>query len=409
MKRLFLTIAMLGLCSSAFAGGYRVALQGVRQAAMGGVSADARDASIAFYNPAGLAFVDSKLSVAIGGFGVNTEAKWQDPLTLNKSVTDNKMSTPVYAAISYKPVEDLAVAVSFTTPYGSSLTWPTNWENKANVTKIELKSFYIQPTVAYKFNDWFSLGVGLIFARGSVDLDRVVTVAGNDIDLNINDKDATGKGFNIGAYFKPSEKLAVSIAYKSKIDMEANKGNLTWANVPGVLQSNPNFMVDKFNASLPLVSEFTFGLAYRPTEKWMIGADVMVDGWSRYKRLTFDLYNEQTGQGYQNTATKDFKDVAIWRVGTEYAFTDMILGRVGYTYDPSPVRSEYWSSETPSTTQHTISGGLGFKFANGFYLDLMGQYLIGTERYVHNIESNFQGDFKLKALNFGLGLTYNLK
>ncbi len=409
MKRLFLTIAMLGLCSSAFAGGYRVALQGVRQAAMGGVSADVRDASIAFYNPAGLAFVDSKLSVSIGGFGVNTEARWQDPLTLSRSVTDNKMSTPIYAAVSYKPTDDLAVGLSVTTPYGSSLTWPKDWENRANVTKIELQSFYIQPTVAYKFNEWFSLGVGMIFARGSVDLDRTMSVAGNDIELNIKDKDATGRGFNIGAYFKPSDKLAFSIAYKSKVDMEANKGNLTWSNVPAVLQSNPNFAVNKFNASLPLVSEFTFGIAYRPIERWLIGADVVVNGWSRYKALTFNLYDEETGAGYANSATKNFKDTAILRFGTEYAFTDMIMGRVGYSFDPTPVPSEYWSSETPSTDQHTISAGVGFKFGNGFYLDLMGQYLMGEERYVHNIESNFQGDFKVKALNFGVGLTYNLK
>ncbi|WP_395090779.1 OmpP1/FadL family transporter [Vaginella massiliensis] len=409
MRRLFISLALLGLSSSAFAGGYRVALQGVRQAAMGGVSADVRDASVAFYNPAGLAFVDSKLSIAIGGFGVNSEAKWQDPVTLHSSVTDNKMSTPVYAAVSYKPIDDLAVGLSITTPYGSSLTWPKDWENRANVTEIELKSFYFQPTVAYRFNEWFSVGFGFIYSRGSVNLQRAMNLAGNEIGLEIDSKEASGTGFNLGAYFKPSDKVSVSIAYKSKVDIEVDGGDVTWSNVPSALATNPNFNTNHFNASLPGVSEFTFGLAYRPIEKLLLGADVVVNGWSRYKELDIELYNDQTGYSTNSVAQKRFKDTAIYRVGAEYAFTDMIFGRLGYSYDPSPVTSEYWSSETPSANQHAFSAGVGFKFGSGFYLDLLGQYIRSEERYVHNIESNFQGDFKFKAINFGVGLTYNLK
>lgn len=409
MRRLFITLALLGLSSSAFAGGYRVALQGVRQAAMGGVSADVRDASVAFYNPAGLAFVDSKLSVAIGGFGVSSEAKWQDPLTLNSSVTDNKLSTPIYAAVSYKPIDDLAVGVSVTTPYGSALTWPKDWENRANVTDIELRAFYIQPTVAYKFNEWFSLGFGFIFSKGSVNLQRAMNIAGNEINLELDTKEASGTGFNIGAYFKPSDKVAVSIAYKSKVDFDVEGGDVMWTNVPSALATNDNFTTNRFNASLPGVSEFTFGLAYRPTEKLLLGADLVVNGWSRYKVLDIELYNEQSGFSTSSPATKKFKDTAIYRFGAEYGFTDMIAGRVGYSYDPSPVSSEYWSSETPSSNQHAFSAGLGFKFGSGFYLDLLGQYVLGEERYVHNIESNFQGDFKFSAINFGVGLSYNLK
>ena len=71
MRRLFLAALLLGMGVSAFAGGYRVSFQGVRQASMGLTSVThTHDASVMFYNPAGLAFVDSKVSIAAGGFGI---------------------------------------------------------------------------------------------------------------------------------------------------------------------------------------------------------------------------------------------------------------------------------------------------------------------------------------------------
>ena len=93
----------------------------------------------------------------------------------------------------------------------------------------------------------------------------------------------------------------------------------------------------------------------------------------------------------------------------KYTFTDNIQGRVGYYHDKSPVPSAFWSSETPSTNLNSFSAGLGIKLNSGFYVDLFGSYVQGEERHVNNIADNFVGDVKLHAINFGLGVTYNLK
>src|SRR5690554_1745946 len=108
MKKIYLAALMLGMGISAFAGGYRVSLQGVRQASMGLTSVmHARDASVAFFNPAGLAFIDSKISIAAGGFGIMNKVKWQNPSTLESAETDSPLKTPIYFAASYRPFEDI--------------------------------------------------------------------------------------------------------------------------------------------------------------------------------------------------------------------------------------------------------------------------------------------------------------
>ena len=72
MKKIVLSAALLaGVLAQA--GGFRVALQGVKQLAMAHTSAHAEDASVAFFNPAGISFIPNKLSVAAGGFCINAK------------------------------------------------------------------------------------------------------------------------------------------------------------------------------------------------------------------------------------------------------------------------------------------------------------------------------------------------
>jgi long-chain fatty acid transport protein len=44
---------------------------------------------------------------------------FQNPSTLQSYKTDNPISTPIYAAVTYKVLENVSVGFSFTTPYGS--------------------------------------------------------------------------------------------------------------------------------------------------------------------------------------------------------------------------------------------------------------------------------------------------
>ena len=86
MKKIVVTTALLaGILAQA--GGFRVALQGVKQLAMAHTSAHAEDASVGFFNPAGISFIPNKLSVAAGGFGINADISYQNPSTLESYST----------------------------------------------------------------------------------------------------------------------------------------------------------------------------------------------------------------------------------------------------------------------------------------------------------------------------------
>ncbi len=409
MKKIIVTTAVLA-GAMLYAGGFRVSLQGVKQLAMAHTSAHAEDASVAFFNPAGISFIPNRLSIAAGGFGINTEVTYQNLSTMESQSTDNPWGTPIYAAIAYKVVDNFSVGFSLSTPFGSTVKWGENWAGKEIVQEIELKSFYFQPMVSVKLAPWVSLGGSFIYARGSVDWNRTASQIGGS--LNLKDDEASGTGFGLGFYFRPSDKLDISIAYRSPIDMDAESGVATF-NISSDLYSQVGLDAsgkDGFKAVLPLSDEYTLGFTYKITPKWQVSADFNYHGWSNYSKLKLDFDNAVVGNDPSDPTVsvvpKNFKNTRTFRVGTQYMFTDSFAGRLGYYYDESPYEDKDFSPETPSLDANVITAGIGYKW-NKFGIDLSGAYNFQKSKSFDNTFYNFTGQVKAKAYYFGLGLSYN--
>lgn len=409
MKKLLISASILcGLM--AYAGGFRVSLQGVKQLAMAHTSAHAEDASIAFFNPAGISFIPSKLSIAAGGFGAKTQISYQNLNTLDSYSTENPLGTPFYAALAYKITENISVGASVTTPFGSTIKWPQSWSGKEIVQKMELKSFFFQPMVSFKLADWVAIGGSYIYAKGVVNWDKAVTSV--DGTMNIKDDQAKGHGFGLGFYFRPDEKWDISIAYRSPVDMKADNGKVT-LNIPKTIATMKGLDEngqDLFKATLPLAEEYTIGLSYKVTPKWLVSADFNYTGWSRYSHLTLDFDKATLGnQPDDNTilvTPKNFKNTQTWRFGTQYLINNKIAARLGYYYDQSPYSDQDFIPETPSFDAHVFTAGVGFKLKH-LGIDLGAGLSLPKSRNVENEYFNFLGQAKAKALYLGLGLSYN--
>lgn len=409
MKKLLLSAVFLTSVLT-YAGGFRVSLQGVKQLAMAHTSAHAEDASVAFFNPGGISFIPSKLSIVAGGFGAMNKVTFQNTNTLQSTDTDNPIGTPLYAAVAYKATENISVGFSFSTPFGSTIQWPEDWEGREMVQKMELKSFYFQPMVSVKLAPWASLGVSYIYAKGKVNWDKAITQLGGTV--NIKDENASGQGFGFGFYFRPEDNVDISVAYRSAVNMKAKEGKATFkfpSQTIYPLLGLGTDGVDKFTATLPLVDEYTLGVTYKITSKWLVSADFNYHGWERYNKLTLDFENAPIGNQADPTvlvAPKNFKNAKTFRLGTQYMITDKIAGRLGAYYDESPYEDENFIAETPSFDSYVITAGLGIKLKQ-FGIDIAGGYAMPQSRKVNNQYLGFYGQAKAKALYFGLGLSYN--
>ena len=410
MKKLVVTTALLAGVLS-YAGGFRVSLQGVKQLAMAHTSAHAEDASVTFFNPAGMSFIPAKLSIAAGGFGAKTNITYQNLSTLESFDTNNPLGTPLYAAIAYRVLDNVSVGFNFSTPFGSTIEWPSDWAGREIVQRLELKAFYFQPMVSFKLAPWASVGGSYIYARGSVNWDKAVTQLGGT--LNLTDDEASGSGFGIGFYFQPTDTLDVSIAYRSPIDMEAENGTVSFNVSPSLFGDLKLDALgkDSFKATLPLVEEYTIGATYKITPKWLVSGDFNYSGWHRYNQLKLDFANAPIGNQPNDktvlVSPKNFKNTKTYRVGTQYQINDMFAARAGYYYDESPYADKDFQAETPSFDSNVVTAGLGINMFKGFGVDIAGGIAFPKSRAVENTYNNFFGQAKAKAYYFGLGLSYN--
>ena len=410
MKKIVLTTALLaGVLAQA--GGFRVSLQGVKQLAMAHTSAHAEDASVTFFNPAGMSFIPAKLSIAAGGFGAKSSVTYQNLSTLESFDTNNPLGTPIYAAIAYRVLDNVSVGFNFSTPFGSTIEWPSDWAGREIVQRLELKAFYFQPMISFKLAPWASVGGSYIYAKGLVNWDKAVTQLGGS--LNLTDDKASGSGFGVGFYLQPTDKLDVSIAYRSPIDMEAENGVVSF-NISPALYPNLGLDAtgkDSFKATLPLVDEYTVGVTYKLTPKWIVSGDFNYSGWDRYNQLTLDFANAPIGNQPNDptvlVSPKNFKSTQTWRVGTQYQINDMFAARAGYYYDQSPYADKDFQAETPSFDSNVVTAGLGINVTKGFGVDIAGGIAFPKSRAVANDYNNFYGQAKAKAYYFGLGLSYN--
>jgi long-chain fatty acid transport protein len=409
MKKVLLSTALLA-GAMMYAGGFRVSLQGVKQLAQAHTSAHAEDASVAFFNPAGISFIPNKLSIVAGGFGAKSKVNYQNLSTLQSYDTESPIGTPVYAAIAYKVTDDVSLGLSVSTPFGNTIEWPKDWSGREIVQTLELKAFYFEPMVSFKLAPWMSVGGSYIYAKGTVNWDKAATQLNGT--LNLKDEKATGSGFGIGFYFRPESDLDISIAYRSPVDMEANNGIVSF-NISPSLYSSLGLDAsgkDNFKAVLPLVDEFTIGATYKVTPKWQVSADFNYSGWERYNKLTLDFEHAPIGNQTDNTvlvSPKNFHNTKTYRLGTQYKLNDMIVARAGYYYDESPYSDENFQAETPSFDSNVVTAGLGFTFSKGIGVDLAGGMAFPKSRQFNNTNSNFSGQAKAKAFYFGLGLSYN--
>lgn len=414
MKKIILFGLLLCSTQMALAGGYRVALQGNRQLAMGHTGvAVLNGAESVFFNPAGMSFLNNKFSASLGANFIFSNISFQNTKFGWSSEAENPVSTPFNAYVAYQVNDWLSLGLGVYTPYGSSVEYPENWGGSHLIQTIELASIFVQPTVSIKLNDKMSIGGGPIFATGNVNfnrnLDRSLTnIEGERANVTIDKSGINAWGYTLGMMFRPSEKWTLGINYRSEIDMEAENGTADFENVPSGLQGQ--FADGSFNATLPLPAELTVGTSYKINEKWLLAFDYNRVYWDSYESLNISFSN-----GIQSVNPRNYKNSSTYRIGVQYITNEKFTLRGGYYFDESPVQAGYFAPETPRNDSNNFTGGITFNVSNRFAIDASFLYIHFDEidaSYDYHRESNgetssFGGTYKNNAFIPGLSVSYN--
>ena len=388
MQKLLFTLFIFLLSHLAFSQGFQVNFQGQKQQGMGGAgTALPLDGASLFFNPGSTSFLKEN-SINLAMTPTFARTLFVDANTNQSARTNSPMGTPFSAYAVYRKSAEskLFFGIAAYTPFGSTVQWEDGWMGRFALTRLELKSIFIQPTISVKLTEKVGLGVGFVYCTGNVNLQKDLPVM-----------DASG---NYG-HAELAGKIGFGLTYRSQVNMSVSKGQATFV-VPTSLEAN--FPNGSFSSSLPLPQVVTLGFSYKPTDKLSLALDVNYVGWKAYDTLAFD-YETNTSSLSDTKSVRSYENIFAFRGGANYNFTDKIAARIGMAYGISPVQNGYVTPETPDANRINYTAGLSYKLGKHFALDAS-IFFTHLKRTDTNIETNLSGTFTTNVVAPGLAVIY---
>ena len=110
--------------------------------------------------------------------------------------------------------------------FGLSLDWGNNWVGRYTATEASLFAPQVQPTIAYKVNDWLSVGAGAGLTLGYLDAKLRVNNKEpglGDGKMEYRDTDFAVQG-NFGIMLNPTPSTRIGLRYltETELDFEDN-------------------------------------------------------------------------------------------------------------------------------------------------------------------------------------------
>lgn len=450
---LLLTI-LLSLSVGLFAGGFALSGIGSRAQSMGGAFRGmSDDPSAIYWNPAGMAYLDGS-QISLAGSVFFPTSKWENTAALpgysNEEQTAVKKlrAFPGFFGIMNKHPEavfglgifvpyglgatwdayDLPTGGMPGTPPGATLEWSDGFPEEEMLSSIAILDF--RPSIAYKFNDMFSLGAGFSVLYGMIDLAKVVPSATSSYFVPTTfDMSGSGMGFggNIGLMIKPTECLSIGLTGKlpANMKLQGDADIRLWLNQYAnfsIWGGNPAFFTpatyggeSPIEATLKLPGEVALGLSYKIMPNWAVNLDYSYTMWNRLDVVTVEMEDEivilQGHPTMQQTITErdlpfNWEDTHRVSLGTEYLLGDNAI-RGGFFFDQSPVPEETFIPTLPDiNNKFSTNLGYGRNFGN-WTLDLNYQFVMFPERKIETqTVDNMVGIYNSHVHSGNIGISY---
>ena len=310
--------------------------------AYAGSAAVAENASTIFFNPAGMTQLQAR-EVSFGVSAVGPSFEFKDRGSSAGVLTGDGEDAGGWAAIpnaylSWALNKDLYVGVGLSAPFGLLTDYDESWVGGAQSLKFEIKTYNINPSIAYRLNDKVSLGAGLNWQRAEAEYERIAAVApGFSTTFATLDINSDAWGWNVGALFTLSPSMKVGLSYRSKIKHEL-EGDLK---LKGTLAGlAPATTSGKAEADVELPDTFIVSVVQKLDERWEMLGDLSWTGWSSVDRVDIDRSSGPLSGVTVQTLEADFKDT--WRIalGANYKLNDAWKLKFGVAYDQTPVKDK---------------------------------------------------------------------
>jgi long-chain fatty acid transport protein len=400
-----------------------------------GVAEPCDDGSAVYLNPAGITgpkgiLVSGGATVVFGSGSFTSDQGLTSEL-------DSGVAAPPHAYFQYRATDTVAIAVGLYAPYGLSIKWPLDFGGRFVSYDSSLKTFYLQPTVAYAISDGVSVGGGLTIAMSSVNLRRRQDLAAaplgsvpgatfgllvdnqtDFVDTSLSASGAKGLGANIGVIVKAHDRVRIGARYLTHVKL-AYDGRSSFAPIAAsyrVTKENPLGLpigtpLDTFvsqvagaledqdvSTELDMPAQLVVGLSVHASPRLKIFGDYQWIGWSAFDTVILDFSNPVPPDEH---LVQNYRDTSAVRVGMEFMAAPALRVSGGYFYNQAAAPDETVTPLLPEARRNHVTAGVGWNFHSSITIDVAYQFVRHADRR-GRIVNPAAGELPTVALNSGV-------
>jgi len=332
------------------AAGFQIPELGVKAMGMGNAfTAVADDPSANWFNPAGLSFQEGA-AVTLGAVAIAPKVDFTG--ATGTASADKKIIVVPHTYIAITTDSDLSAGIGINAPFGLEIQWPTTAVFAGAAQYGRLQAVNVNGNVAFKLSEHFAVAAGVDF----VDMYKV--------DFNgtalIQNFKGTGWGYNVAALYK-SELFNVGISYRSSVKIKSNGQSTHTATATTSNNAITVTMPDMLN----------IGVALHPTPEWTLSADADWVNWKKFDQLAFTYTPALAGGGLPSlNVPENWKATWALRLGAEWEYSESMRARMGYTYDPTPIKDTDFTPLLPGNDRQAVHVGYGIDLSDQATIDL---------------------------------------
>jgi len=355
-----------------------------------------RDASTAFYNPAGIPQIKNQQMI-FGGAGVFTNIEYNGTVavdTLNGNapqytIAQGGISSFIPSFHYVAPIsESIGFGLSLDVPFGLGIDYGRETILRYSAYRVATTVVDLSPSLGLQITGPFSIGLGIDIQRMAAEFDEIGRIA-DDTDTDSTSK-AWGMawGYHAGILYQFSPETRAGLSYHSQV-VHHLKGKSKFVGPAadafngGPIISN----VAKTNITLP--SYTAFSLYHKTAPQWAFMGTVIYTQWSSLQQLTL-----QNVAGIQDFAPSTSINIVLpqhyhntWNLslGADYLVSECVTLRVGAGFDQSPSNNTYRNTQLPDNDRYAVAFGGHYQATKTIGIDAGWTHLWIHKAGIHNI------------------------
>ena len=369
-------IALPATALATTAGYFQLGYSSISDGMAGATAALPQDSMVQAINPAGIAFVGSRLDLGVAGFWPHRSYTSGAPAGYypypgSYSSKSNFYLIP-HVGYSQRLSHNNYVGIAI---YGNG-GMSSNYNSGSAVgpfydgqTGVNLSQLFVQATYARKFMRHDAIGLSLIYARQSFSADGLSNFAYDSTNPNALSGNgvstSSGVGFKVGGQFRLMPGINLGIAYSPRMSMSK------FSKYSGLFAGGGRFDIP---------ANGVIGLAFKPTSSQVLAFDFQRIYYNDVPAIANSgpTNDDQCGPGgcLGNVQDSDalgapggagfgWQNVSVYKLGYQIAVSHAVTARVGFAYNTQPIPSSQvlLNVLAPGVIQRHVTAGFTVRTA----------------------------------------------